>query len=85
MIGELSYFLGLQVSQLKNGIFISKIKYVNEVLKKFTMEDCKSVNIPMMTSCKLSKNDKSPSIDQIMYMSMIGSLLHLMVTRSDIL
>ena len=85
IIGELSYFLGLQVNQLKNGIFILQIKYVKEMMKKFTMEDCKPMSTPMMTSCKLSKDDKSPSMDQTMYKSMIGSLLYLTATRPDIL
>lgn len=85
MIGELSYFLSLQVNQLKNGIFISQIKYVKEILKTFTMEDCKPVSTPMKTSCKLTKDDMSPSVDQTMYMSMIGSLLYLIATKPDIL
>jgi len=85
MIGELSYFLGLQVNQLKNGIFISQIKYVKEMLKKFTMEDCKPVSTPMTKGYKLSKDDKSPSVDQNMYRSMIGSLLYLIATRPNIL
>ena len=85
MIGELSYFLGLQVNQLKNGIFISQIKYVKELLKKFTMEDCKPISTPMTIGCKLSKDDKLPLVDQIMYRSMIGSLLYLIATRLDIL
>lgn len=46
-LGELAYFLGLQVNPLKNGIFISEIKYVKELLKKFTMEDCKLISTPM--------------------------------------
>jgi len=85
MIGELSYFLGLQVNQLKNGIFISQIKYVKELLKKFTMEDCKPVSTPMTIGCKLSKDDKLPLVDQTIYRSMIGSLLYLIATRPDIL
>jgi len=85
MIGELSFFLGLQVNQLKIGIFISQIKYVKELLKKFTMEDYKPVSTPMKTRCKLSKDDKSPSVDQTIYRSMIGSLLYLIATRPNIL
>jgi len=49
------------------------------------MDDYKPVSTPMMTSCKLSKDDKLPSVDQIMYSSMIGSLLYLTATRPDIL
>jgi len=75
----------LQVNQLKNGIFISQIKYVKKMLKKFSMEDCKPVSTPMMIGCKLSKDDKSPSVDQTMYKSMIGRLLYLKATRPNIL
>jgi len=64
MIGELAYFIGLQINQLKNGIFISEIKYVKEMLKKFSMEDCKPMSTPMMIGCKLSKDDKAPMVDQ---------------------
>ena len=85
MIGELSFFLGLQVNQMKNGIFISQNKYVKEMLKKFTMDDCKPVSTPMMIGCKLSKDDQAPSIDQTQYRFMIGSLLYLTATRLDIL
>ena len=85
MIGELAFFLGLQINQLKNGMFISQTKYVKEMLKKFTMEDCKPVSTPMTTGCKLSKDDKAPTVDQTQYRSMIGSLLYLTATRPDIL
>ncbi len=60
MIGELGFFLGLQISQKENGIFISQSKYVKEMLKKFQMEDCKPVRTLMITGCKLSKDDESP-------------------------
>ena len=85
MIGELSYFLGLQVNQLKNGIFISQIKYVKEMLKKFIMEDCNPVSTPMIIGYKLSKDDMSPLVDQNLYRSIIGSLLYLTATRTHIL
>ena len=55
MIGELSFFLGLQVNQMKSGMFISQVKYVKEMLKKFNMKDSKPVSTPMTTSCMLSK------------------------------
>ncbi|XP_043721091.1 uncharacterized mitochondrial protein AtMg00810-like [Telopea speciosissima] len=85
MLGELSFFLGLQVKQMKNGIFISQAKYIKEMLKKFNMEDCKPVSTPIMTSCKLSKDDDSPAVDHTMYKSMIGSLLYLTASRPNIL
>ena len=53
LLGELKCFLGLHISQLNNGIFISQSKYIKEMLKKFGMEDCKPVSTPMTTGCKL--------------------------------
>jgi hypothetical protein len=51
---ELTFFLGLQVSQSDKGIFISQTKYIKEMLKKFQMEDCKHMRTPIITECKLS-------------------------------
>lgn len=83
MIGELSYFLDLQVIKKEKHIFISQIKYVKEMFKKFTMEDSKPVSTPMMIGYKLSKDDKYPHVDQIMDRFMIRSLLYLIMTRSN--
>ena len=54
MIGELSFFLGLQITQRPEGMFISQEKYLREMLKRFQMEDSKLVGTPMVTGCKLS-------------------------------
>jgi hypothetical protein len=64
LLGELSFFLGLQICQRNQGIFISQTKYIREMLKRFRMEDCKPVTTPMQTSCKLRKYDDSKSTDQ---------------------
>jgi hypothetical protein len=72
LLGELSFFLGLQIRQRNQGIFISQTKYIREMLKRFGMEDCKPVITPMQTNCKLSKDDDSKSTDQRQYRSMIG-------------
>jgi hypothetical protein len=64
LLGELSFFLGLQIHQRNQGIFISQTKYIREILKRFGMEDCKPIITPMQTSCKLSKYDDSKSTDQ---------------------
>jgi hypothetical protein len=85
MIGELSYFLGLQVNQSYVGIFISQEKYLKEMLKKFQMEDSSPVSTPMVVGCKLSKNDMSPDVDQRIYRSMIGSLLYIATSHPDIM
>ena len=85
MLGELNFFLGLQISQLNDGIFISQSKYIKEMLKKFGMVDCKPLSTPMITGCKLSKDDESKEVDQKMYKSMIGSLLYVTTSRPDVM
>jgi Asp-tRNA(Asn)/Glu-tRNA(Gln) amidotransferase C subunit len=67
LLEELSFFLGLQIFQRNQGIFISQTKYIKEMLKRFRMEDCKPVITPMQTSCKLRKDDDSKSTDQRKY------------------
>ena len=57
MLGEVTFFLGLHISQLDDGIFISQTKYIKEIIKKFKMEDYKPITTPMIISCKLSKED----------------------------
>ena len=52
MLGELTFFLGLQVCQIDKGIFISQTKYIKDMLKRFKMEDSKPVSTPMTTGCK---------------------------------
>ena len=59
LLGELTFFLGLQISQWTEGIVIAQRKYIKEMLKKFKMKDCKPVSNPMITGCKLSKEDES--------------------------
>jgi hypothetical protein len=85
MMGELSFFLGLQITQRPDGIFISQGKYLREMLKRFQMEDSKPVGTPMVAGCKLSKDDDSPDVDQSSYRSMIGSLLYITASRPDIM
>jgi hypothetical protein len=85
LLGELSFFLGLQIRQSNQGIFISQTKYIREMLKRFRMEDCKLVITPMQTSCKLSKDDDSKSTDQRQYRSMIGNLLYVTASRPKVM
>jgi hypothetical protein len=85
LLGELSFFLGLQICQRNQGIFISQTKYIREMLKRFGMEDCKLVTTPMQTSCKLRKDDDSNSTDQRKYRSMIGILLYMTTSRPDVM
>jgi hypothetical protein len=78
MIGELNFFLGFQIKQLKKGTFIHQEKYTNDILKKFKMDDCKPIKTPMPTNGHL---DLDKSVDQKLYRSMIGSLLYLTTSR----
>jgi hypothetical protein len=85
LLGELSFFLGLQICQRNQGIFISQTKYIIEMLKRFRMEYFKPVTTPMKTSCKLRKCDDSNSTDQRKYRSMIGILLYVTTSRPDVM
>lgn len=84
-LGLMHYFLGIEVSQRKNGIFISQKKYIEELLKKFKMCGCKPVATPLVANEKLQKDDGSPKVDASLYRSLIGSLLYLTATRPDIM
>jgi len=85
LLGELTYFLSLQVRQTKDGIFLSQTKYLKQILKKYGMEDSKPVCTPMITGCSISFNDESPVVNQPTYRSMIGSMLYLTGTEPDIM
>ncbi|GJS36221.1 putative ribonuclease H-like domain-containing protein [Tanacetum coccineum] len=84
-IGELTFFLGLQVSQKDDGIFISQDKYVDEILKKFGFSTVKTASTPMETSKPLLKDAKAEVVDVHLYRSMIGSLMYLTASRPDIM
>jgi hypothetical protein len=85
LLGEIYFFLGLQICQINQGIFISQTKYIREMLKRFGMEDCKLVITPMQTSCNLSKDDDSKFTDQRQYRSMIGNLLYVTTSRPNVM
>ena len=85
MMGELNLFLGLQIKQQSEGIFINQTKYIKEMLKKFGMESHKGASTPMSSSTKMDKDEKGKCVDQKLYRSMIGSLLYLTASRPDIL
>ena len=85
MIGELNFFLGFQVKQLKEGIFIHQEKYTRVILKKFKMDDCKPIKTPMPTNGHLDLDEGGKLVDQTLYCSMIGSLLYLTTSRPSII
>ncbi|GJR92113.1 putative ribonuclease H-like domain-containing protein [Tanacetum coccineum] len=84
-MGELTFFLGLQVKQKEDGIFISQDKYVTEILKKFGFTDVKTASTPMETQNPLLKDADGEDVDEHLYRSMIGSLMYLTSSRPDIM
>nr|GEW04455.1 putative ribonuclease H-like domain-containing protein [Tanacetum cinerariifolium] len=84
-IRELTFFLGLQVKQKKDGIFISQDKYVAEILRKFGLTDGKSASTPIDTEKPLLKDHDGEDVDVYTYRSMIGSLMYLTSSRLDII
>nr|GEV14949.1 ribonuclease H-like domain-containing protein [Tanacetum cinerariifolium] len=83
--GELTFFLGLQVKQKQDGIFISQDKYVAEILRKFGLTDGKSASTPIDTGKPLLKDPDGKDVDVHTYRLMIGSLMYLTSSRPDIM
>ena len=84
MMGELKFFLGFEIKQLKGGTFISQTKYIQDMLKRFDMIGVKEKRTPMDTKVHLQLNPKGIDVDQKVYRSMIGSLLYLCASIPDI-
>jgi hypothetical protein len=85
MLGELSYFLGLQIKQMKNGTFVSQGKYIRDMMKKFGLQDAKTISTPMGTNGHLDSDTSGNMVDQKLYRSMIGSLLYVTASRPDVM
>jgi hypothetical protein len=83
MMLELTFFLGIQVKQTKQGTFIHQAKYTNDLMKKFNMDELNPVSTPMSSATSLDPDENGEAMDQREYRSMIGFLLYLTVTRSD--
>jgi len=85
-LGELHYFLGIEVNKIQNGILLTQEKYVNDVLQRVGMKDCKPVSTPLSSSEKLSLHEGSllGSSDATNYRSVVGALQYLTPTRPDI-
>jgi hypothetical protein len=84
LMGELTFFLRLQIKQIHEGTFVHQGKYTKDVLKKFDMGEAKPLLTPMSTTTALDEDKKGEAMDQKEYRSMIGSLMYLMATRPDI-
>ncbi|GJW27219.1 retrovirus-related pol polyprotein from transposon TNT 1-94 [Tanacetum coccineum] len=84
MMGELNFFLGLQIKQLDDGIFFNQSKYIKEMLKKFGLEDSKPIKTPMSTKTKLTRDEEGESVDNTKYRGMIETTsLHISTTEAE--
>ncbi|KAK6158962.1 hypothetical protein DH2020_006276 [Rehmannia glutinosa] len=84
MMGELTFFLGLQVKQMKDGTYISQTKYTRDLMMKFGMNAKSSMKIPLNTSVNMDMDADGKDGDQTRYRALIGSLLYLTACRPDI-
>nr|GEV33870.1 putative ribonuclease H-like domain-containing protein [Tanacetum cinerariifolium] len=85
MMGEMKFFLGLQVNQFSNGIFINQSKYILDILKRFGMENCDTVPTPMVEQAKLKLDLIGKQVNHTNYRIMIGSLMYVTSSRPDIM
>ncbi|KAI4312619.1 hypothetical protein MLD38_037423 [Melastoma candidum] len=85
MMGELTFFLGLQIRQTSEGTFIHQEKYTKQLLKKYELTNSKHLSTPMSTNAIVEKDESGKDADPSLYRSMIGSLLYLTASRPDIL
>ncbi|KAJ9561381.1 LOW QUALITY PROTEIN: hypothetical protein OSB04_006541 [Centaurea solstitialis] len=85
MMGEINFFLGLQVKQFPDGIFINQSKYIFDLLKKYDMSTCNSIGTPMATGNKIGPDHEGKDMDLRMYRGMVGSLMYLTASRPDIM
>ena len=85
LMGELQYFLGLQINQSAAGIFIHQSKYIRDLLKRFDLKNVTPKATPMSVTTKLTKDEGGKSVDITKYRGMIGSLLYLTASRPDIM
>ncbi|KAB2605263.1 hypothetical protein D8674_004980 [Pyrus ussuriensis x Pyrus communis] len=82
-LGKMKYFLGIEVSQRSDGIFIGQRKYAQEVLDRFRMDQCNPVNNPVVPGFKLVKDEGGVRVDSTFYKQIVGSLMYLTATRPD--
>nr|GFC97574.1 uncharacterized mitochondrial protein AtMg00810-like [Tanacetum cinerariifolium] len=84
MMGKISFFLGLHISQSPRGIFINQSKYALESLKKYGFESCDQVDTPMVEKSKLDEDKEGKAVDPSHYHGMTGTLLYLTASRPDL-
>jgi hypothetical protein len=83
-LGRMKYFLGIEVIQSVDGIFIHQMKYASEILSKFGMESCNKVCSLIVPGCKLVRNESGKASDARHYKQIVGSLMYLLATRPDL-
>eukprot|EP00253_Pinus_taeda_P014552 PITA_14552 len=83
-LGQMHYFLGLEVWQQKGEIFLGQGRYATEILKRFRMQDCRPMATPMITNWKKIDASKDKDVDPTLYRQLIGSLMYLVNTRPEI-
>ncbi|XP_062100706.1 uncharacterized mitochondrial protein AtMg00810-like [Humulus lupulus] len=83
-LGELKHFLGLEVDQTKEGLFLCQQKYARDLLQRFGMLECKPISTPMETNAKLCAHEGKDLQDGVMYRQLVGSLIYLRLTQPDI-
>jgi hypothetical protein len=84
-LGKMKYFLGVEVLQNSDGIYISKKKYAKNVLERFGMEKSNSVKNPIVPGVKLMKDEEGAKVNATMYKQLVGSLMYLIATRPDLM
>ncbi|GJR81013.1 uncharacterized mitochondrial protein-like protein [Tanacetum coccineum] len=85
MMGQMSFFLGLQISQSPRGIFLNQSKYASKIIKKYGMLTSDSVDTPMVEKSKLDEDLQGKPVDATLYHGMIGSLMYLISSRPDLI
>ncbi|RDX97647.1 hypothetical protein CR513_19561, partial [Mucuna pruriens] len=83
-LGKMRYFLGIEVLQGCNGIFIGQKKYIKEILDRYNMLDCNLVKNPIVPGIKLLETDQGVEVDSTLFKQLVGSLMYLTATRPDI-
>ena len=84
-LGEMQYFLGMQIKQTTTRISIGQFKYVEDLLKRFNIQGCKPVNTPLVVGSKLMKEDETPLCNATLYRYLIDSVTYLTASRPDIM
>ncbi|MCH94322.1 copia-type polyprotein [Trifolium medium] len=83
-LGKMKYFLGIEVSQSNEGIFICQQKYAADILSRFGMDNCNKVCSPIVPGCRLVKNENGKASNARLYKQMVGCLMYMLATRPDL-